>query len=55
MKVCYLQTIYGDPVVGAMYIKEESLGMTLEVFVGPGIWRDERRTMTVGSDKDVGC
>ena len=55
MKVCYLQTIYGDPIVGATYIEEESLGTTLEDFVGPGIWRGERRTMTVGSDEDMGC
>ena len=29
--------------------------MTLDDFVVPGIWQGGRRTMTVGSDEDVGC
>ena len=45
----------GDPISCATYIKKESLRTTSDDFVGPGIWRGERRTMTVGSDEDVGC
>ena len=34
---CYLQTVDGDPIGGATYVEEESLGTTLDDFVGPGI------------------
>ena len=47
MKVCYLQTIYGDPNVGTTYIDTGGL-CRAQYMVG------ERRMMTVGSDEDLG-
>ena len=55
LKVCYLQMVDADPISGTTYIEEESLWTTSDDFVGPGIWQGERRTMTVSSDKEVGC
>ena len=52
MQVSWLQSIYGDPIVGAFDPEKESLVLTFDDFVGACVRRGEGGSVGVGAYED---